>query len=419
MSISDFIIHFITILITEMILIYNFSQISCIKLPIKAKTFIVLGILSIAAFINNFYSPIFLRYYISLFNTFVATTIIYKYSIKEGVINTLIHSIIYIILELLLSPVMLINFESVSMFNNEVFYKSLFSILIAIFSIFVFNSKSIKNYISKLKILVNKKYTILTTIIITIMIINVILVVRGIETNNIYLIIASLNFVVYIIIIARIIINDKYNISLLNEKNNNLKDSYKAYSKTIDDCKEFKHNLKNELYSIKTLLPKEHQEKLNLIVKKYNTNYEWIDKIDEIPDGLQGLIYLKKKEALNKKINIVINTTGKIETNSIDYIDLSNVIGILLDNAIEASIKTKSKIIEVLINNTKDGINIDIINKYNNMIDLTKIGKKNYSTKVYKSGIGLNYINNIKNSHIKIDYKIINDLFKTSIYYSK
>ena len=63
------------------------------------------------------------------------------------------------------------------------------------------------------------------------------------------------------------------------------------------------------------------------------------------------------------------------------------------------------------INEENNHFKIEVINKFINNIDCDKIGTKNYSTKEYKSGIGLNYINKIKHNKVKVDFKIISDLF--------
>ena len=124
-------------------------------------------------------------------------------------------------------------------------------------------------------------------------------------------------------------------------------------------------------------------------------------------------------EAKNKKIKVYINSQKKINTSDKDYLDLCNIVGILLDNAIEASEQTKNKIIEINITETKNEILIKISNNFVNKVDINKIGKKNYSTKELKSGIGLNYIKKVNNSKIKVKFFIINDIFITNIFYKK
>ena len=91
---------------------------------------------------------------------------------------------------------------------------------------------------------------------------------------------------------------------------------------------------------------------------------------------------------------------------------------ILIDNGIDACVNNNdSKIILLEIFNEKKKLHFKIVNPFNNIIDTNKIGDKNYSTKAIKSGIGLNYISNIKNKNIKIHRKIINNIFITDVEY--
>ena len=150
---------------------------------------------------------------------------------------------------------------------------------------------------------------------------------------------------------------------------------------------------------------------------------ENIFKIKQKCLGLDNLKIIEDKEynakVLNSELEEKLSGIFLDMDNEKDYIDLCNILGILIDNAIDASILTKNKIIEININETKEYTDIKMLNTFVNSIDLNNIGKKNYSTKEYKSGIGLNYIKNVKNNNIKVNFSIINNLFITNIKYIK
>ena len=223
--------------------------------------------------------------------------------------------------------------------------------------------------------------------------------------------------IVFIIISAHEIIKDKYNILTLKNLNNVLNSSIKAYSETIYSCRELKHNLKNDLFMLKSKTNIENQELINDLINKYNKNYDWISKIYEIPEGLQGLIYIKSKEAKQLNINIISFIDNKLLIDKKDYFNISEIIGILIDNAIEASKCSKTKNIIINIKNLEKAMEIKITNQFNNNIDLNKISELNYSTKERSSGIGLHYIKKRKKSNIKINYRIVNNLFISTLLY--
>lgn len=194
--------------------------------------------------------------------------------------------------------------------------------------------------------------------------------------------------------------------------------SYNLYQETIDQFKELKHNLKNELFSIKTDLPEEKQKKINSLITKYYKNYDWLNDINSVPEGLQGLIFLKISEAKQKDIKVNINSRNEVKIREKDYLDLCEILGIVLDNAIDAQNNVKNGIIVINISEENEYTKITIINKFNNSININKLGEKNYSTKKIKSGIGLNYMSKIKNKSIKTLFEIRDDIFIVKIVYN-
>jgi len=261
------------------------------------------------------------------------------------------------------------------------------------------------------------KINYIEIVTITIIFLNIITNLLTKNLNNRYIVFLAISSILFIILCYNIIINDKYHISELKELNNNLKLSHKAYSSTIDECRELKHNLKNDLLTIKSLIPNKYQDCINELLLKYNKKYEWISKIDDIPEGIQGVIYLKSNEAKKKKIKMYIDVKDNIKEINKDYFSLCSVLGIVLDNAIENCSKSKGKTISVFIKNIGNELNIEVINVFSNKVDLDKIGNKNYSTKKIKSGIGLNYIKKLRKKNLSVNYNIINNLFITKIHY--
>jgi len=405
-------------LVTIFTMIYCISKMSTIKPKFNLIKIIILIILSSLNVISNLNSPIKYKLIIAFILAIFINKVSFKLKFKDITIFTAFYLIITYILELLLSYLLLfLDLNSLNYINNSIVIKYSLSLVHVLLTLILFKNKTFSNILNKLNKIINEH--VLLFILIIIYFLNAITIFRYNTISKVSVIWILGTSIIFLIIIINSKINDKYNINILTNKNKNLKDSYKAYSNTIEECRELKHNLKNDLFSIKSLLPNDKQKIINDLIIKYNKNYEWINKIEEIPEGLQGIIFLKQNEALEKRIKIYINTTSKIDTPNDDYINISSILGILLDNSIEASSKAKKKIIVINISESKTHLNIQIINKYNNDVDINKIGKKNYSTKEIKSGIGLNYIKKIKSPKIKVDFKIINDLFISRIKYKK
>ena len=374
---------------------------------------ILLIIMVICLVLNNYYNLVSLRLLTSMIIVFITIKSIYKPSFKDSLYHTIIFSIIGMVVEVLISVTLLVYIPNVEILNTHYFIK----IFISIVYVFVMYIILTRNVVIELINKIRRVIKMPSIIIFVLIIMNILIIYRAYLLNNAYVLLLSIICSIFIVITLKVIVNDKYNISILYDKNKNLKESYKAYSETIEQCRIFKHNIKNELFALKSNLPSDQQQKINEIISENNKNYEWINKIDDIPEGLQGMFFLKQNEAKNKNIAMIINTSKKILIRNADYMDLCEILGIFLDNAIEASKAFNKKVIDVSINETMSSINITIKNKFKNNIDINKLGRKNYSTKKYKSGLGLNYVNKINNSKIKVQFKIIENIFISNITY--
>ena len=134
------------------------------------------------------------------------------------------------------------------------------------------------------------------------------------------------------------------------------------------------------------------------------------------PNGIKGLFYFKTQEAEKRNINVAINISKKLKASIIYNLnikqqrDFGRIIGVLLDNAIEASSESQKKQlgIEAYIN-LESEFKLIISNTFNNSIDNAKIGKERFSTKGKNRGHGLllvkQLVGNNKIFEIKTDIK--------------
>ena len=385
MSLIRFLIYYLLSMIITYVVTYCYAKITLQPIRYTKKKVLLILCILIVSVLNNLYNIISARYLCSIFIYILINLILFKNNLKYTVFNTVICSIITIIVELILSGIMLYKIKNINELNNNILLKVTFTLIDCVCLIMIFRNIKIIDILHKIK----QNFNFYTISFLIILFINIILAFKGISLDNYILIIISIMCSIFIVIIFKTIINDKYNIRILEDKNKHLKETYDAYSNTIDEYKEFKHNLKNELYSLKVALPEEYQPIVNKIILKYNKETDWINRIDKMPQGIQGILYLKIQEASYKKVKIIVNT--KIFT------------------------KFENNIIVVNIEETKSFINIKMINKFINSVDLNQIGKKNYSTKVYKSGLGLNSLKKLKSNNLKIKFNIVNDLFITNI----
>ncbi|WP_261828817.1 GHKL domain-containing protein [Inconstantimicrobium mannanitabidum] len=134
---------------------------------------------------------------------------------------------------------------------------------------------------------------------------------------------------------------------------------------------------------------------------------------------LKALVSSKLIYAQSKGIETKIELIENIEKINIKTIDICRIIGILLDNAIEASLLCEKKLVHFAIVKNNN-MTIFIINNscINNIPPIYKLYEDNYSTKGKNHGIGLKTIRNIINNdynNILLNTKLEDGLFKQEL----
>ena len=265
---------FILYLILDIIMIYTMvlciEKISKKTVTKKLKFIICSVVLASLIVINNMYCFNELKIINSLLLTTIYIKYIFSLTLKDAISYTLIYFVLEIIVELFLSLTLpLISIENVSELNRTYIIKILFSLIECIIILLLFNNRKIAQIITKTKTIIKEKFVNTKIIGIIAIILNILSIFLSKKLNDANLILYSFSSILFIIVFGLEIINDKYNIFLLKQSNENLNSSINAYSEIVDSYKEFKHNLKNDLIALKTNLPEIQQESINNIINKY------------------------------------------------------------------------------------------------------------------------------------------------------
>lgn len=194
----------------------------------------------------------------------------------------------------------------------------------------------------------------------------------------------------------------------VSKKYDELLDVMKNYESDIEEQRTLRHETKNEFATIKCKLQDKEDNKtiieyIDSVIgekeKAGSTNYS---KFKYLPsNGLKGFFYYKCTEAEKKGISVSVNISKQIENSFLmdietkDFKDLARIIGVYLDNAIEASSTSEDKKLGIEMYLIKEKIEIIITNTFNNEINLDKIGKESFSTKGKHRGHGLLLVNKI------------------------
>lgn len=307
-------------------------------------------------------------------------------------------SIVYVIL--LVIPDLLILSTAIYILgiSKEYYYSDFASSLLGNISVclcLVIITYVLKKPLKKLinyNLSTNKKIIVMSSITLVMLAIFFYNLIKTFEFNN--NIITYLVIIVMLICILLYLFKQKIENEKISKKYDELLDVMKSYESDIEEQRTLRHETKNEFATIKCKLQDKEDNKTiieyidSVIGEKEKAGSTKYSKFKYLPsNGLKGFFYYKFIEAEKKGINVSINISKQIENSFLkdietkDFKDLARIIGVYLDNAIEASSTSEDKKLGIEMYLIKEKIEIIITNTFNNEINLDKIGKESFSTK--------------------------------------
>ena len=421
-------ISFFPCLINILTAIYLQSKILNKRITINIFKCIMLIFLELLCILNYNFIDSFLRI---LTNTILLS--FYSYLIFEEkfykcfVVSFLEQLLLFIseVIYMVIFSALSINMLELSE-NNSTFL-AIINLLISLTSIIIYKLNFIKNIIYKILSMsenLNHKNLYLSLLIFAITL-NFLLTSNYVTEKNISIIFINVFFIIiYSIILFIFLLEKNKNIIYLKE-NKILISNLNEYEKMLDYQRVNNHENKNQLLVIKSMIEKNKDnviEYIDEIIKEKREDNEIIyNKAKRIPSGgLQGLIY--QKMLLMQEKNIEVNLDINSQVRKIDFGNLSSkmnydicrIAGIIIDNAIEETLKFNKKEREIIISMYVDDMFIiEVSNRIKDDVDLSKIYEKGYTSKEKGHGYGLSLLKKIveENEKIENEVKIINNIF--------
>ena len=201
-----------------------------------------------------------------------------------------------------------------------------------------------------------------------------------------------------------------------------LQDYTRNLEAMYNSLRSFKHDYVNILLSLSGYIEDGDMDRLkDFFESKIFPTKNLITGGDYKLNQLSNIGVLEVKSLLSAKmiyahesgIDITIDIPDKVESFLIDTVDLARILGIFLDNAIEATLETEQPQIGLNIIQNKTGVSIIISNRFlDNGVMLHKLKQKDFSTKIGHQGIGLwnaqkiisSYDNVLLETTMKCDY---------------
>lgn len=332
-----------------------------------------------------------------IYRTFILCilcTFLFKYAFKSTVYESFLYSIVYMIMLIVSEMVIFVILTMVLRIDIDFLYNDFAGGILSnliICGLAILFGYFLRRWLSRLCKIKITNYFILYVIFLFICIIFFFYVTfsnigHGINVFSGIAVIIILLFVLYNLLVQ------VYKNNQLILKYDKLLDFIKKYEIEIDKQRTMRHEIRNQLLTIKSkLLDNDMNQSIinyiNEIIEDNNKviNHTLYAKFNSLPsNGIKGLFYFKVSEAIDKKINVDVNISKVIKNsvlgnlNSTMFNQLGKLFGILLDNAIESAELSIDKKIGIEIY-SEDGKVIFIVSntyfstiKHNNLFSSTK-----------------------------------------------
>ena len=297
------------------------------------------------------------------------------------------------------------------------------TLIIAYLTQLLFNKLKV-SYLS-----LNKRYLFIITIVLFISFILLYMVsqtdMRGNDTLKLYAILL-LGIMVFLSVV--ILVMSNFTLREMRYKRNVKEiEAYYEYTLRIEsinnEMRKFRHDYVNILTTLSDYireddmpgLRKYFNENIVPMKDKLKTRSIKMNGIEKLKvREIKGLITTKIIQAQEKRIPISIEVPDEIDRIDMNTVELSRIIGIIVDNAIEASENLEEPLINIAFIDNEEAVTFIVMNKCSDDIPkIHELFEQGFSTKGDNRGLGLSTLKELtdSNENVLLDTVIENGYF--------
>ena len=434
-------------LCTPNILLVNIISIPLMLIEITLNMFLFLSIMNFTSTKKQKFIYILLNWIVGIltmlimphpYNIFVnyffiilLQYLVFSKSFLKSIFSSVTTLVIYNLIGMLISkPFLLIFTLESSQLNSILLYKLTYLIIVYtlnLLCIFIFKNINTKlnfpDYIdneNKLNILITLCFGIFTIIIQSITLFYYV--------DNLPIHITFLNFLIALIyfIISIYSLNKSFKLISTTQKLETANKYNKSLGILKDNIRCFKHDFDNIVTTIGGYVRTNDMEGLKEYYLQLEDDCQRVNNLFLLSpniinnDGIYNLLTKKYEKAESKNIKFNMTFLLDLSTLRMKIYEFARILGILLDNAIEASSETNEKIINLIFkDDTENNRQLIIIeNTYKDKnINTEKIFEKGVSSKENHTGIGLWEVRKLvsKNNNINLHTSVNQKYFSQQL----
>ena len=401
----------------------------------KSEKWIYILTLSLTSLISEFFVPNPINFFVNNLFRFIIIMLTFKQTILKTLLATIIPTAIFaLVCSLILNPFLtLMNIsyaETSSIPIYRMIYLFVFYIIIIVILVFIRLNNLNLNVLEELTS-DNKKITILN-VIFGFLILCIQAIITLYQINIVPIIITLLNFISLFVyfFISFYSLKKTMTLQVTTAELENAEHYNNSLSVLYDNVKAFKHDFDNMVFIIGGFVNTNDLDGLKKYYKDLVKDCQHVNSIALLnPNvinngGIYNLLMTKYKKAHELHVQIDLEIFFDFTKLHMPIYEFARILGILIDNAIEAANETSPKNVKILI---RDSVNtstqiVCISNTYKNKnVDIHKIFEKGISEKENHQGIGLWEVKKIlsKNNNVNLITSNDENYFKQQleIYY--
>lgn len=427
MDFGILIVNIISVIFLSAVAIYFWHRLQNQKIDFKSyKLYMALLFAVVCGMVINLFVPQYLRIVSTLITLSLINYVFFCKSIDKCFITVFIYELFIMLSEtifvLVVSP-FYADFNQLQMNPFGILIINACILLIMLVFLKTILPYKVYNTIMKLVEEIRNRRLVLI-IILTVILASVLMAMSWMKLpSTIVLLVNTVLIVLYTIIIIVLIYTHEKFTKIRNKYQTSLS-SLREHEAMMIKYRVANHENKNQLLIIRNMVkPKDEATAKyidKLIDNKSKDSESILAKTDKIPEGgLRAIIYSKLCKMKENKIKYSLDIARDVKTSDLINLDdgtmlnICKIMGVFLDNAIEAVDELKKKIATVELYIMDGYLCIDISNNYSGNLAIDKIGHKGYTTKGKGHGYGLSLVDEIlkSDSSLENEKEIHGDIF--------
>ena len=303
---------------------------------------------------------------------------------------------------------------------KNIFGSALGSAIVLIFTLPVMYIRPIKTFVNNLSV----KYENLSVLIFLVIGVGSFWYMNSHAINDSFEFLINLFVLFLFFLMAILYFKENMKSKEMSDKYNELLSTVDTFEKELITKRKIIHDFKNQLIVINGYAdnPEKLKAYLSEIIKDQRNipNSKLLLNVEKLPSGLKGLIYYKFSN-LDSNINVSIdikNSLKKYESISPKLNkDCLKILGVFIDNAIEAVKNEKEKYINLEFIKQKEQIIITVRNTCTSRVNIKDLTKNGFTTKGKNHGYGLSLVSDIvrKDDSLDIKFECDDDIFSATL----